>query len=197
MDDIFVGPDASNCDGDINMYSNLMHILTNEFGEKLENPPSIKELFENVIEQDFEPNFEVNYSVQHKFRVKSISTLYYKEAMFAALICFVNYLIYYNYVYTFREEDVYWTITGVGNKKINGLFDVNTVKTCNDQDICIPNGMYDFGQYKPRTPDEMEQYFDKDLRDTTLKNKYDEWVSNYRMIQYLISIVLILPFTFR
>jgi len=132
MDDIFVGPDASNCDGDINMYSNLMHILTNEFGEKLENPPSIKELFENVIEQDFEPNFEVNYSVQHKFRVKSISTLYYKEAMFAALICFVNYLIYYNYVYTFREEDVYWTITGVGNKKINGLFDVNTVKTCND-----------------------------------------------------------------
>jgi len=42
--------------------------------------------------------------------------------------------------------------------------------------------MYDFGQYKPRTPDEMEQYFDKDLRDTTLKNKYDEWVSNYRMI---------------
>lgn len=47
MDDIFVGPDASNCDGDITMYSNLMHILTNEFGEKLEedHPPTIKELF--------------------------------------------------------------------------------------------------------------------------------------------------------
>jgi hypothetical protein len=48
MDDIFVGPDASNCDGDINMYSNLMYILTNDLGEKLDvdvNPPSVVELF--------------------------------------------------------------------------------------------------------------------------------------------------------
>jgi hypothetical protein len=132
MDDIFVGPDASNCDGDINMYSNLMHILNSEFGDKLEDPPTITELFKNVIEQEFKPNFDVNYSIQHKYRVKSISTLYYKEALFAALICFLNYLIYYNYVYQFREEDVYWTITGTGKKDTSGVFQVQTVKTCND-----------------------------------------------------------------
>jgi|TARA_B110001450_G_C17429029_1_gene403091 hypothetical protein len=98
-----------------------------------------------VVEQEFKPNYDVNYSIQHKYRVKSISTLYYKEAMFAALICFVNYLIYYNYVYQFREEDVYWTITGTGVKDKSGSYEVSTVKTCNDLDICIPNGMYDFG----------------------------------------------------
>jgi|TARA_B110001450_G_C17429029_1_gene403090 hypothetical protein len=41
MDDIFVGPDASSCDGDITMYSNLMFILDSEIGEKLEEPPSV------------------------------------------------------------------------------------------------------------------------------------------------------------
>ena len=49
MDDIFIGPDASNCDGDICMYSNLLYILTNEFGEKLEEAPSFPDLFEKVI----------------------------------------------------------------------------------------------------------------------------------------------------
>ena len=57
--------------------------------------------------------------------------------------------------------------------------------------------MYDFGQYIPRTTEEMEQYFDKNLRDETLKNRYNEWVSSYRLIQYFISVVLILPFVFR
>ena len=117
--------------------------------------------------------------------------------MFAALICFVNYLIYYNYVYQFREEDVYWTITGKGKKDKTGTYEVDSVKTCNDLDICIPNGMYDFGQYIPRTTAEMEQYFDQNLRDETLKNRYNEWVSSYRLIQYFISVVLILPFVFR
>lgn len=41
--------------------------------------------------------------------------------------------------------------------------------------------MYDFGQYKARTAEDMEQYFDKNLRDDTLKNRYDEWVSSYRL----------------
>ena len=63
MDDIFVGPDASSCDGDIFMYSNLMFILDNGFGEKLEEAPSVQELFKNVVEQEFKPNFDVNYSI--------------------------------------------------------------------------------------------------------------------------------------
>tara|TARA_B110000285_G_C14964002_1_gene533101 strand:- start:199 stop:573 length:375 start_codon:yes stop_codon:yes gene_type:complete len=57
--------------------------------------------------------------------------------------------------------------------------------------------MYDFGQYMPRTAKQMEQYFDKNLRDEMLKNRYDEWVSSYRLTQYFISVVLILPFVFR
>ena len=83
----------------------------------------------------------------------------------------LNYTIYYNYVYLFREKDVYWKYTFDSTDKS----EINTVKTCQTEymkESCIGNGMYDFGRYNPRTPAEMQQYFDKALRDKTLKEGY-------------------------
>ena len=50
MDDIFIGADASSCDGDINMCSNMWYILFNEFGEKLDEPVPYTEFFSTVVE---------------------------------------------------------------------------------------------------------------------------------------------------
>ena len=63
MDDIFIGSDASNCDGEISGYSSMWHILFNELGDRLEEKIAFPDFFKKIVEQEWEPKLEVYYAI--------------------------------------------------------------------------------------------------------------------------------------
>ena len=60
MDEIFVGKGAQNCDGSLDSFSFIQHILWEDgMPDKCEEP---QKLF-NMITLGFEPDFDVDYKI--------------------------------------------------------------------------------------------------------------------------------------
>jgi hypothetical protein len=68
MNNIYIGKDATKCDGNIFGYSTFMHILTQK--------PKIAKAgdsdFFNMITIDFKYKTDVDYTFQHRYRSRSI-----------------------------------------------------------------------------------------------------------------------------
>ena len=66
-----------------------------------------------------------------------------KEMISAAFICSISVLIWFEYIYTFREKDVYWILTE--DKATQEL----TAAPCYSSK-CFMNDVYDFKQLAVR-----------------------------------------------
>lgn len=128
MNSVYVGKEATQCDGMIYGYSNFMHILTSK-------PINLTEPdFHKIITLDYGGiNTEVDYTFQHKYRSRSINMFFLKDFFFALIVCLITYLIFDDYLNKFRGKDVYF------QQMSNGTWFV-----CNDEDNCFGNGNYDF-----------------------------------------------------
>lgn len=73
---IWHGTEATKCDGILNGYSSLTHIL-NSSTKKLTGT------FMSIISNSYKPNFEVDYSFQYRYRTKAVSVSFRKELFFS------------------------------------------------------------------------------------------------------------------
>ena len=136
MNNIFIGEDATRCDGNMFGYSTLMHILSQK--------PKIAKANDNdffkMITIDFEYKIKVDYTFQHRYRSRSIQFYFQKELCFGLLIAGINTYIYgFDYYTKFKENDAYYYSQKFDNgtliDKINGTY---------------LTGPYDFAAVKPR-----------------------------------------------
>ena len=79
---IWHGKEATKCDGILNGYSSLTHILKS----------STKKLtgsFFNIISNYYRPNFDVDYSFQYRYRSKAVSFFFKKEFLCALIMLII------------------------------------------------------------------------------------------------------------
>jgi hypothetical protein len=99
MKKVYIGNEATKCDGMVYGYSNFMHILTSR-PKKLTGKDD--ESFFDMITIDFNYKFDVDYTFQHRYRSKSIHTFFLKDMFFAIVLCIFNLAIYFDYSSKFR-----------------------------------------------------------------------------------------------
>lgn len=130
MKKVYIGNEATKCDGMVYGYSNFMHILTSK-PKKLTGKD--EESFFDMITIDFNYKFDVDYTFQHRYRSRSIHTYFLKDMFFAVVLCIFNLAIFFDYNSKFRGKDIYYQSQ---NKTWN---------VCNEaDDICHGSGTYDF-----------------------------------------------------
>jgi len=104
MKNVYIGTEATKCDGSIYGYSNFMHIITSK--AKKDDKGTMD--FWSMISNEYNYNFEVDYAFQHRYRSRSISTFFQKELFFSCVTCVVGLLIYVDFLDNFRGKDVYF-----------------------------------------------------------------------------------------
>jgi hypothetical protein len=102
MNNIYRGSEATNCDGNIQGYSTLMHILSNESKKASEDST-----FTEIVTKEFEYNLNVDYSFQHRYRTRSIESYFLKELFCGFIICIMTLAIYFDYMKLFKSNDIY------------------------------------------------------------------------------------------
>jgi hypothetical protein len=66
---IWHGKEATNCDGILNGYSSLTHIMKS-------STKKLTGTFFNIISNYYKPNYEVDYSFQYRYRSKAVSVFF-------------------------------------------------------------------------------------------------------------------------
>lgn len=124
MNQIYVGKEATECDGSVYLYSNFMHILSS----KPKKPGAKLDFYQIVTSEfDIEEGINVDYTFQHRYRSKSIFMYFLKEIGCAFLIILFTLSIYTRFLEDFRDNDIYFTST----KHVNGTI---TTEMFNDED---------------------------------------------------------------
>ena len=94
---IWHGKEATKCDGILNGYSSLTHIMKS----------STKKLtgsFMNIISNYFKPNFQVDYSFQYRYRRKAVSFSFWKELFFSFCILLIFQYVNIRYISLFNVD---------------------------------------------------------------------------------------------
>lgn len=107
---IWHGKEATKCDGILNGYSSLTHILKS----------STKKLtgsFFQIISNYYKPNFHVDYSFQYRYRTKAVSVFFRKELFFAFCILIVFQYVNIRYISLFNVD----TMGSTRSEKITQL----------------------------------------------------------------------------
>ena len=94
---IWHGKEATKCDGILNGYSSLTHIIKS----------STKKLtgsFLQIISNYYRPNFQVDYSFQYRYRSKAVSVFFRKELFSAFLFLLVFQYVNINYISLFNVD---------------------------------------------------------------------------------------------
>lgn len=142
MNSVYIGQEATKCDGMILGYSNFMHILTSKPTKITDNSKSFLEM----IQIDFLPQLQkVDYIFQHRYRKRSIKTFFMKELFFAIVLCSFSLAIFDDYQTQFRGQDVYFTL----QEKVVGDEVVKEWSVCNT-DACYGTSMAQFTNISPR-----------------------------------------------
>lgn len=96
---IWQGKEASHCDGDVQGYSSLVHVLMSKKKKVLE-----KQAFMQIVTNFFQPNGQLNYAFQYRFRTVSIQFYFYKELLCALLMLIIFQYINYRYLILFSNK---------------------------------------------------------------------------------------------
>ena len=94
---IWHGKEATQCDGILNGYSSLTHMLKS----------STKKLtgsFMNIISNYYRPNFDVDYSFQYRYRTKAVSVFFRKELFFSFCILLIFQYVNIRYISLFNVD---------------------------------------------------------------------------------------------
>ena len=51
---------------------------------------------------------QYDYAMQHKYRSKSIEIFFLKDLFWAIILCYLSYIIYYDYNDYFKEKEIYY-----------------------------------------------------------------------------------------
>ena len=106
---IWHGKEATRCDGNINGYSSLNHVLTSK-AKKLTGSGGS---FFALVSNNYTPNFKVDYSFQYRYRSRAISFYFIKEFLCALAMLIIFQYINYEYLRLFNTEG----LTGTEDSK--------------------------------------------------------------------------------
>lgn len=99
LDELWVGKESYECDGQITDYSMLSFLVSSRIkslkGKKLEYQALLSNNFKVFIEEE-------NFWFQYKFRRRSIGYIFKKELMSTIFICGLLMLINYKYLTNFN-----------------------------------------------------------------------------------------------
>lgn len=169
MKQVYIGTEATKCDGMIYGYSNFMHILTSKAKK-----PEEKNSFMDIIKIDYEYNYQVDYTFQHRYRSKSIHFFFMKEMFFALCTSVFLIQIYVDYLSKFRGQDIYFRKVMTPIKEGNSTWYNVTWEKCNEQNgICYGSAMYDFESLEVRT--DLAQYLDINVRSENVRKSFEEF----------------------
>jgi hypothetical protein len=135
MTNIYMGNEATNCDGSIYGFSNFVHILSEE--SKKVAPDCT---FTELVTKDFSYNLNVDYFFQHRYRTRSIESYFYKELFCASIICLLTIIIYFDYMQKFKSNDIYMYSVLEKNGTVSSYVNMSYVD----------DSMYDFTKLKAR-----------------------------------------------
>ncbi|CAI2359649.1 unnamed protein product [Moneuplotes crassus] len=94
---IWHGTEATKCDGILNGYSSLTHIL-NSSTKKLTGT------FMSIISNSYNPNFQVDYSFQYRYRTKAVSVSFRKELFYSFCILLIFQYVNIRYISLFNVD---------------------------------------------------------------------------------------------
>jgi len=100
MMSIWNGKESHKCDGNIFGFSSLAFISNSRTKKAIGK----KYTFWKVVTNYFVPNMEVDYSFQYRYRMRSISFLFYEEFICAVFVLLVFQYINYNYLTLFEDK---------------------------------------------------------------------------------------------
>lgn len=112
MKQVYIGEEATKCDGSLLGFSNLFHILTSK-PKKADDSTRFLE----IVKIDFKYNYDVDYTFQHRYRSKSIYIFFLKELFFAIFDSIIMVYIFLDYLIMFRDKDIYFVQTYDLDKK--------------------------------------------------------------------------------
>ena len=111
LNEIYIGEDATQCDGTLLGYSQFLHILTSK---PQKGTIDLNVPFMNLITCNFSYKRKVDYTFQHRYRSNSIAFYFQKELVFGLVILYLNYLVYFdNYTTRLRGQDAYFNTTQI------------------------------------------------------------------------------------
>lgn len=94
---IYQGKETAKCNGNINGYSSIYHIITTF-------PKMVKgDRFNwlRFVKNNFKPKYEVNYNFQYRYRSHSINFIFWKEFICALLVLIIFQYINFRYLSLF------------------------------------------------------------------------------------------------
>jgi hypothetical protein len=100
MNNIYIGKEATKCDGNIYGISTFMHIMTAK-----PKKPDDNALFIDMITADFQYKIDVDYTIQHRYRQRSISFFFFKDMIFGMSILGIICLVYFEFIETFKDYE--------------------------------------------------------------------------------------------
>mmetsp|Transcript_13249 Transcript_13249/g.20706 ORF Transcript_13249/g.20706 Transcript_13249/m.20706 type:complete len:251 (+) Transcript_13249:1675-2427(+) len=141
MNNIYVGKEATQCDGNIYGYSTFMHIMTSKAKKQAEDSSENDHngsggRFLKMITIDFKYNLDVDYTFQHRYRSKAINFYFLKEILFGFMTCIFTLFVYFEFLDQFRGRDTYFSTEET--VFANGTVEYNTEAEFDD------DGSYDF-----------------------------------------------------
>ena len=154
-----------------------MHILSEE-SKKVPVDTSLTDL----VMKGFDYNLEVDYSFQHRYRTKSIESYFMKEMFCAFIICILSVVIWFDYLNSFKSNDVYMYSTLHNNGTITSHLNYSFVD----------DGVYDFTKLKVR-----QQYLSPEERKEAMETNFVEFTGKYYIWQLAITSVLLLSLVLR
>lgn len=108
MNNVYIGKEATKCDGSVFGYSKFMHILTTP-PKKQTGEESYFAGFEKMITIDAQYKLDVDYTFQHRYRSKSIDFYFKKEFVFGIFIWYNSFDVW-NFQYNgfFKGKENYF-----------------------------------------------------------------------------------------